>query len=451
VTVTPATTTGTVSNDFVGFSYEKTHITNDSLNSTNTDLVALYNLLTTSGSTPVMRIGANDSDRCSWAGMGTAPAAPAGPPFTFAVNTGMVDQLCSFLGATGSKVVYAINFQSDQVTAAAAEAAYVYSKCGSSVIGIEIGNEINFFGTWATLKTQWETLATAILAAPGSTVIGPAASQGQFTTFTTPFAADESAKFGSKFSVVTQHYYFGGAGTTKATVANLQTVDPNLVSGVKAMNTVVTTDKVPGGYRLGEANTFYSHGQMGVSDTLIASLWSIDMMYVTAANGGGGVNFHGGETGQDGTRPFYYEPIMELNGVPTQVQPLYYGMLFFALAGAGPMVSTTVTTTDKYFTAYTVQATGGWTSVILDNKDPTNGISATVDLGAAAKSASAIYLQGTAGGGLTVPATGVTLAGASVAKDATWNRNPPYIQTVTGNNVAVYVPPASAALVRVVQ
>ncbi len=242
VTVTPGTIVGTVSDDFVGFSYEKTHITNDSLNSTNTDLIALYKLLASSGSTPVMRIGANDSDRCSWGGTGAAPTSPTGSPFPFTVVSGMVDQLCSFLAATGSKVVYAINFQSDQVTAAAAEAAYVYSKCGSSVIGIEIGNEINFFGTWSALKTQWETLATAILAAPGSTVIGPAASQGQFTTFTTPFASDESAKFGSKLGLVTQHYYFGGANTTKATVANLQTVDPNLVTGVKALNTAITTD-----------------------------------------------------------------------------------------------------------------------------------------------------------------------------------------------------------------
>ena len=51
---------------------------------------------------------------------------------------------------------------------------------------------------------------------------------------------------------------------------------------------------------------------------------------------------------------------------------------------------------------------------------------------------------------LTVPATGVTLAEASVSKDGAWNRNPPYIQTVTGNNVSVYIPAASAALVRVV-
>lgn len=61
------------------------------------------------------------------------------------------------------------------------------------------------------------------------------------------------------------------------------------------------------------------------------------------------------------------------------------------------------------------------------------------------------YLQGTAGGGLTVPATGVTLAEASVSKSGVWNHNPPYIQTVMGNKVSVYVPPASAALVRVVQ
>jgi hypothetical protein len=66
-------------------------------------------------------------------------------------------------------------------------------------------------------------------------------------------------------------------------------------------------------------------------------------------------------------------------------------------------------------------------------------------------SASAIYLQGTPGDDLTASATNVTLAGASVSASAAWNRNPPYIQTVTGNNIAVYIPPASAALVRVLE
>jgi len=32
-----------------------------------------------------------------------------------------------------------------------------------------------------------------------------------------------------------------------------------------------------------------------------------------------------------------------------------------------------------------------------------------------------------------------------------WNNNPPYIQTTSGTTVSVYVPLASAALVRVLQ
>jgi hypothetical protein len=450
VTVASGTTVGTVSPDFVGFSYEKTHITNDSLNSTNTNLIGLYKLLATSGSSPVMRLGANDVDRCNWEGTGAAPTAPSGQPFTFNVVSGMVDELCSFLGATGTKIIYGVNYESDNVTAAAAEAAYAYSKCASSIIGIEIGNEINFFGSWDDLKTQWESFGTAITATPGALVIGPAAAAGSQDSLTTPFAADESAKFGDKLVLLTQHFYIGPAGGSGATAAALQT--PNSIDGaVQTTNTAATTNKIPDGYRLGEINSFYGHGQQGVSDTLISGLWAIDMMYVTAENGGGGVNFHGGETGMDGTNPFYYEPIMEHNGAVVQVQPLYYGMLFVSLAGAGPMVSTTVNTSAQDFTAYSVAASGGWTSVILDNKSATSGVNATVNLGAAVTSASAIYLQGTPGDDLTASATNVTLAGASVSASAAWNRNPPYIQTVTGNNIAVYIPPASAALVRVLE
>jgi len=74
-----------------------------------------------------------------------------------------------------------------------------------------------------------------------------------------------------------------------------------------------------------------------------------------------------------------------------------------------------------------------------------------VDLGAAVSSASAIYLQGTPAGSLTAPAGSVTLAGAQVTVAGVWDRNPPYIQTTSGNTVSVYLAPASAALVRVLQ
>jgi hypothetical protein len=453
VTVAPGTTVGTIGAEFIGFSYEKTHIVNDSLNSTNTNLIALYKLL----GSPVMRLGADDVDNCNWAGTGTAPSQPSGQPFTKSVTTGMVDQLCAFLAATGTRIIYGVNFKTDNVTASAAEAAYAMGKCGSSIYGFEIGNEINRYGSWDTLKTEWESFATAIVATPGALLIGPVAGGGDALSLSTPFAADESAKFGSKLVLLTQHYYAGTANTTTATVARLQTPDPDsatsqdgLVGTDSTMNTAATTNKIPDGYRLGECNTFSGHGQQGVSDTLIAGLWGLDLMFVTAKNGGSGVNLHGGEQGMDGSRDFYYEPIMELNGVVVQVQPIYYSMLVLHLAGTGPMVSTTVDTTNPNFTAYAIKASG-FTSVVLDNKNATNGVNATVDLGAAVSSASAIYLQGTPAGSLTAAATAVTLAGASVSAAGAWNRNPPYTQMTSGNTISVYIPPASAALVRVLQ
>jgi hypothetical protein len=90
-------------------------------------------------------------------------------------------------------------------------------------------------------------------------------------------------------------------------------------------------------------------------------------------------------------------------------------------------------------------------SVVLDNKNATSGVNATVDLGAAVSSASAIYLEGTPAGDLTAAATALTLAGAPVSTAGVWNRNPPYTQTTSGNTVSVYVPPASAALVHVLE
>jgi len=125
-------------------------------------------------------------------------------------------------------------------------------------------------------------------------------------------------------------------------------------------------------------------------------------------------------------------------------------MLLFYLAGQGPMVSTTATTSNPNFTAYAIKA-DGWTSVVLDNKNAASGVNATVNLGAAVSSASAIYLQGTPSGSLTAGAADVTLAGAQISTAGAWNRNPPYIQTTSGNTVSVYIPPASAALVRVLQ
>jgi hypothetical protein len=422
VSVNRSTPAGVIGPGFAGFSFEKTHMTNGTFTGTNAALIALFNLV---GPT-VLRIGADDVDNCTW----VPSALPGGgaPPYSKSIGTVDVDDLGDLLKATGAKVIYGVNFHSDDPPNSAAEAAYVTTTLGSSLYGFEIGNEINRYGSWASLQSEWQSFATAIHAiVPGAPLIGPAAGGGDALSLTTPFAADEGT--GEDLILLTQHYYAGTAGTDTATVTRLLTVDPDpptsqdgLIGTLTTTNTAAVTNKIPDGFRLGECNTFSAHGESGV-------------------------NFHGGEAGMDGNTPFYYSPITETNGVVTDVAPLYYGMLLFTLAGSGQGLATTAIAGSLDFTAYAVELADGSTSVVLNNKDSTNGVQATVDVGAAVGSASAIYLLGPTPASLTAM-TGITIAGADITPAGEWNRNPPYALKTSGNTVSVLVPPASAALVR---
>jgi len=445
VTVQPGTTFGTIGADFIGFSYEKTHIMNGSLTSGNTNLIALYKLL----GTPMTRVGANDVERCIWAGMGPGPSQPNGRPFVLKITSGGVDQLCGFLAATGSKTIYGVNFQVGNVAASSAEAAYVLSKCPSSIVAIEIGNEPDKFGTWAQQQSDYETFADAILATPGALLVGPACTSKSDVLFSAPFADSIAAKYPGKLALLSQHAYVGAANSSACSVPNLQITTTVLTDIFDTIKAAATKNNLPA-WRMDESNTCSGHGQQGVSDTFISALWAIDYMFEVAKRGGSGVNFHGSEDGMDGTVPFYYEPMKEDQGVVVQVQPEFYGLLLVAEAGVGAMVSTAVTTSAQDFTASAIKASG-FTSVVLNNRNASGGVSATVNLGSAVSSASAIYLEATPAGSLTAAAGNVTLAGATVSVAGDWPRKAPYIQTVSGNSVSVYVPAASAALVRVLQ
>jgi hypothetical protein len=447
VTVDPGTTFGTIGADFIGFSFEKTHLANGSLTSNNTNMIALYKLL----GSPMTRVGANDVELCNWNTTPTpGPSQPNGQPFSKKITTGGVDQFCDFLAATGSKAIYGVAFQDGMATNSSAEAAYVLSKCPSSIAGIEIGNEPDKFGTWAQQQTDYQTFADGILATPGALLIGPACTSKSDALYAAPFADSIAAKYPGKLALLSQHAYVAAANSSGCIVSNFQITTTLLTDIFDTIQAAATKNNLPA-WRMDENNTCSGHGQQGVSDTFIAGLWAIDYMFEVAKRGGSGVNFHGSENGMDGTVPFYYEPMKEDQGMVVQVQPEYYGLLLFAEAGVGSMVSTTVTTSAQNFTAGAIKA-DGFTSVVLNNRDTSpGGINATVNLGSAVSSASAIYLEGTPAGSLTAAAGNVTLAGAAVSVAGDWPRNAPYIQTVSGNSVSVYVPAASAALVRVLQ
>jgi hypothetical protein len=95
--------------------------------------------------------------------------------------------------------------------------------------------------------------------------------------------------------------------------------------------------------------------------------------------------------------------------------------------------------------AYTVTPSDGSTVVVIVNGEASTGVNATVDIGAAVSSATAVYLRGPS---LTAT-TGVTLGDAPVNPDGTWNPKAPYTLAHSGNTVTIPVPAASAALITV--
>jgi hypothetical protein len=185
-----------------------------------------------------------------------------------------------------------------------------------------------------------------------------------------------------------------------------------------------------------------------VSNAFGAALWIVDFLFANAIAGSTGVNLHGGGTGQDGARPFYYSPIEETAGVVTNAQPVFYGMLLFTIAGTGDLIATTASAKGAdggslNFSAYAIANMDGTTNVVIVNKEAGTSVNATVQVGKSVAAASAIYLQGA---GLDAT-TGVTLAGSPISNAGAWTPGAPVGLTVAGENVGVLVPAGSAVVV----
>jgi hypothetical protein len=442
VTILRATAMGRLPPSFLGFSFEKSHMSDTFFTPDHAALIAMFKLL----GPGVVRIGADDVNISVWQPNAASVRVGTTSP---EVGTAQVDALAGFLTATGWRTIYSVNMRGGSSPATAvAEARYVVPKLGSSLVAMEIGNELNFYGAIGTIRPLWHSYSTAIHAAlPGTIIAGPGIFED--INYAVPFIQAEASEIG----IVTHHYYRATAGTAGATLANLLAPDQNMVSQSQALAAAVNSARIAGGYRWGEMNSYSSHGQPGASDVLGSALWGINFMLTTAQYGSAGVNFHGGGQNMDGNvcpdgaascdRPFRYSPILEIDSRVSAAAPLFYGMLLVAQAGTGPMVATRTAAGNLNFRAYTITPADGSTRVVLVNSDATNGINAAVDMGAPVAGATAIYLRGTS---LTA-ATGTTLAGAPVTSQGAWNPNPAYTLPVTGNVVNVPVPAASAVLI----
>ncbi len=413
---------------FVGLSYEKSSLSEPLFSGSNANLIGLFKLLGPS----LLRIGGNSVDQTVWTPLGAGQTAGETAPSD-------VNALAAFLTATGWQVLYGVNLAQSTAVVAAEEVAYVYQTLGTSLFGIEIGNEPDLYAgnyfpsTWvySNYQSLWQDFASAITGqTPHVSLTGPAVASN--TTWFGSFAQAES----KSIVLLTAHYYRGNGESSSSTIDELISYpDTNLESYLSSLEPPAAAASVP--FRLAETNSFYNGGAPGVSDTYASALWVIDHLFTIALGGGVGANLHGGGNATG------YTPIADSDGTVVEARPEYYGALLCTLAGQGALLQTTIAAGSLNTSAYTVQNSTTQLSTMIVNKDPAQNLQFTATCPAAVRSASMRVMTAA-----SLSATsGVTIQGSSVGVNGSFSPQDAYTLSVSNDTFTGYVPAESAALI----
>ena len=477
LTISDATVGRAVPLDFTGLSYELAQLTEpEFFSAANRDLVAYFRLLSKNG---VLRLGGNTSEFCWFRAEASTPApklhVPPGnldanwmPHRLFAIAPEAIDNLGGFLGATGWRVIYGLNFGNSTPGRAAVEAAYVWARLGKYLEFFQIGNEPDFYrdannGTrpprwdFADYAMEWMRFADAIRGkVPEARFGGP--DVGASSDWIARFGEQAGPRLGGRLVALTGHYYAEGPpNDPRVTTERLLAGDAKVAAQMKSTEAVAEAHSVR--YRMTEGNSCYRGGKPGMSNAFAAALWAGDYMLLLASLGCSGVNLHGGRSqfltaGLGGHTPGldvakqpqampsgFYTPIASESGGVVHAMPVYYGMML-ANAFAGTLLLQTEWKCGANATAYAARAGDGY-RVAVFNKDAGREISLSIGGLVKAKKTHAWRLTAPA-----LDATeGVTLAGTEIGPPGVWE--PKVVEPVAVTNGAsrLRVPAASAVLV----
>jgi hypothetical protein len=426
--------------DFIGLSYESAILAGgDYFTADNESLLGLSRLL---GANGVIRIGGNTSERTLWRGAGGTTGSAG-----FLITPASIDHLAGALRRLGWKLIYGLNLARGTPEQAAAEAAYVAAAVGANLLAFQIGNEPDGFGRWtgvrpdgydaAAFMAEWRRFHAAI-----RTTLPDARFAGPDVAGETDWVGAFAEQRPQGLTLLTHHYYADGpAGAPHVSLAAVLRSDPSLGRVLDRLARYGRAYSLP--YRLVEANSIYNEGQAGVSDTLAAALWGLELLFEAATAGAAGVNFHAGVHNFRPELDKAYTPIARSGNGRYRPAPLFYGMLAFAVIGRGALVPVRVAQPLADVKAFAARSPPRSLHVCLINKALAGGARVIIDPGRRFSTASLLRLVGPAGDART----GITLGGASVDEFGTWTPIPESQPVSSAGEIAVDVPPASAALI----
>jgi len=435
LTIAP-TSAGSFDLGFLGLAYEKQSLLTPLF--TDSNLLGLFQRL----GPGVLRIGGASVDHSVW-----TPNGPGQNPGQVAPSD--VDALASFLRATGWSCIYGINLGGSATGAtnpalAAAEVAYVAQKLGAALLGVELGNECETYGSsfyadnWSVeiFEALWQQYRSAIVAVtPGAPLCGPA-SGGDLDTWTLPFGEYVTS---SQINLLTQQITRGPIST--ASVDDLIAPDTALSTELLMLRYGAQSIGVP--FRIDALSSYDDGGAPGVSNSYAAALWTVDTIFQTALAGASGINLQCG-----GQQPG--AAIVDSSGIVLGVQPVFYGALLAVMAGTGTLLSTQLSVGALNVTAYALQSASGM-SLVLVNKDATENLELSIMLPQAMSSATLLQMTQISAGA-TAPSlaalSGISIQGATVATDGAFQPGAAYTLTLNGAKLSCYVPALSAVLIQ---
>jgi hypothetical protein len=449
LTINPHRTGNTIGSDFTGLSYESAQLGDPTFFApNNTELIDLVRRLGKSG---VLRIGGNTSEYCYWTPKPTAadlaaasapvnPSTGKHPDQIRKITPQAVRNLSAFVDATGWKLIYGLNMGTGTPQDAADEAAYVMKLVGSKLVSFQLCNEPDLFSrngirkpgyNFADFAKQWQQFFKVIRARlPNAPFSGPD------TAFNNEWLVPFAREFKGDIVFLSQHYYAEGPPTDPSmTIQRLLRPNPKLVAEFTGMAETHKSTGVP--FRLTETNSCYQGGKKGVSNTFASALWGAELMYQLATQGGIGINFHGGGYG-------WYTPIAGTQKSGFEARPIYYGMLMFALAGAGQLVENALSNPqpDDAVAAYSLKTDSGLKSIVF-NKNPGSRVRLTIDPGQRAHRATLLQLSAPD----LDSTSGVTLGGEAVNAHGHWSASGARNIEPRQGVFSADLPPASAALI----
>ena len=401
ITVDAAHPAGRLASDAVGLSFEMRELGIGNLDPAKGNVAALFKTLGPSN----LRIAGNTLDRDTlWVPAGKTPPDPKPVWVEDIVTPGDIQRLRRLLDTTGWKAEVGINVGRWDAALGADQAKAMTRILGGKLVAIECGNEPDQWAgkalrpagyDYAAYHADWVACADAV----GHNRLAGPDTAGTSSAWAASLAADEHARM----RMLTVHQYAAGGDATIATLLAPGQVTSQLNSVSKNL-AAAKANGLP--MRVDEANSAYSGGVDGVSNTFASALWGLDYSLSMAQAGIAGVNIHGGlgvcnDPIWNGKFQRYTpfcaaSEAYELAQV-YRVMPIYYGLWMARQMGPGTFLPVTVGT-DRNLTAYAVRGDDGRTRIAVVQKDDTTAepVHLSLAVGGRDRAGGVLRLTGTA-------------------------------------------------------